>query len=75
VKQPKTRRISSKRRPSDVHSPRQAKQPALTEEWWNSWRRANALGWEYLDAVTGLFRVNVDALTSATRFMTPFRPQ
>jgi hypothetical protein len=54
---------------------RQARQAALTEEWWSSWRRANALGWEYLDAVSGLFRMNVDALTSATRFMTPFRPQ
>jgi len=75
VKQSKTRRISSKRRPGDVHPARQARQAALTEEWWNSWRRANALGWEYLDAVTGLFRVNVDAMTSATRFMTPFRPQ
>lgn len=75
MKQSKTRRISSKRRPNDVHPPRQARQAALTDEWWSSWRRANALGWEYLDAVSGLFRLNVDALTSATRFMTPFRPQ
>jgi hypothetical protein len=47
----------------------------LSNEWWISWRRANALGWDYLNAVSGLFRLNLDALTSASRFMTPFRPQ
>ena len=51
-----------------------APQPALTEEWFDSWRRANALGWDYLNAVSGLFRVNMSALTGATRFMPPFPP-
>jgi hypothetical protein len=46
----------------------------LTDEWWQSWRRANALGWDYLNAVSGLFRVNMSALTSATRFMPPLPP-
>ena len=40
---------------------------ALTEEWWSSWRRANALGWEYLNAMSGLVRLNMDALSQATR--------
>jgi hypothetical protein len=67
-----------------VHLPRQTgsartalpAQAGLSDEWWSSWRRANALGWDYLNAVSGLFRMNVvDAFNSATRFMTPFRPQ
>jgi hypothetical protein len=40
---------------------------ALTEQWWSSWRRANALGWEYLNAISGLLRLNMDALSQATR--------
>lgn len=46
---------------------------AFTHQWWNSWHRANALGWEYLDVASGLFRLNVEALTSATRFISPQR--
>jgi hypothetical protein len=75
VKQSKTRRIPIKRRANEVHPARRTGQVVLTEEWWSSWRRANTLGWEYLNAVSGLLRLNVDALTSATRFMSPFRPQ
>jgi len=75
-KQPgrRTRRRASSKRPSPP--PRPARQLAgplgLTEEWWQSWRRANALGWDYLNAVSGLFRVNMSALTGTTRFMPPF---
>ena len=43
-------------------------------KWFDSWRRANTLGWDYLNAVSGLFRVNMSALTGATRFMPPFPP-
>ena len=52
-------------RPADSRSP---------TEWFDSWRRANTLGWDYLNAVSGLFRVNMSALTGATRFMPPFPP-
>ena len=44
----------------------------MTAQWFDSWRRANALGWEYLNAVSGLFRANMTALTDATRLMPPF---
>jgi hypothetical protein len=40
---------------------------SLTNEWWSSWRRANALGWEYLDAMSGLVRLNMDAFSQVTR--------
>ena len=40
---------------------------SLTEQWWSSWRRANALGWEYLNAMSGLLRLNLDALSQVTR--------
>jgi hypothetical protein len=40
---------------------------SLTEQWWSSWRRANALGWEYLKAMSGLMQLNMDALSQATR--------
>jgi hypothetical protein len=40
---------------------------SLTEQWWSSWRRANALGWEYLNAMSGLVRLNMDALSHVTR--------
>ena len=46
-------------RPTEVTS--------LTEQWWSSWRRANALGWEYLNAMSGLVRLNMDAFSQATR--------
>jgi hypothetical protein len=45
---------------------------ALSDEWWSSWRRANALGWDYLNAVSGLFRLPFTTLAS-TRFMSPFQ--
>ena len=47
---------------------------ALTAQWFDSWRRANTLGWDYLNAVSGLFRANMSALTDATRLMPPFPP-
>ena len=40
---------------------------SFTEEWWSSWRRANTLGWEYLNAMSGLLRLNMDALSQVTR--------
>jgi hypothetical protein len=77
-KQParKTRRRTSSKRPPKTPQPAPAfaQQAALTEEWFDSWRRANALGWDYLNAVSGLFRVNMSALSGATRFMPPFPP-
>jgi hypothetical protein len=45
---------------------------AFTEEWWSSWRRANALGWDYLDAMSGLMRMNLSAITRASRLVPPF---
>jgi len=42
---------------------------ALTDEWWSSWRRANALGWDYLNAAFGLMRLNMDALSRASRLL------
>jgi hypothetical protein len=47
------------RRPTELTS--------LTEQWWSSWRRANALGWEYLNAMSGLVRLNMDAISQVTR--------
>lgn len=77
-KQPsrKTRRRTPSKRPPKTPQPALAFAPpaALTEEWFDSWRRANALGWDYLNAVSGLFRVNMSALTGATRFIPPFPP-
>jgi hypothetical protein len=70
------RRSPAKRRATSAHPARPPVLPTVfTEQWFDSWRRANALGWEYLNAVSGLARMNFDALTSATRFMTPFRAQ
>ena len=75
-KQPsrRTHRRTSSKRPSKTPQPARAlaQQAALTEQFFDSWRRANALGWEYLNAVSGLFRANISALTDATRFMPPF---
>ena len=51
---------------------RETELAALTEEWWSSWRRANALGWDYLDAMSGLMRMNLNALTRASRLVPPF---
>jgi hypothetical protein len=55
--------------PASTVPPPQAVRPVevFTQQWWSSWRRANALGWEYLDAASGLFRQNMAALASATR--------
>ena len=70
---------SPSRRPSSKHhapiAP-QARSPAelaaFTEQWWSSWRRANSLGWDYLDAMTGLMRMNLDAFSRASRLVPPF---
>jgi hypothetical protein len=43
---------------------------SLTEEWWRTWRRANEIGWAYFNAVSGLMRLNIDALTRASRVAT-----
>jgi len=77
-KQPgrRTRRRTSSKRPSKTPQPARAvtQQTALTAQWFDSWRRANALGWEYLNAVSGLLRANMSALTDATRFMPRLPP-
>jgi hypothetical protein len=65
-----TRRPSTKRRTSVSPPARKAvEMKALTEEWWSSWRRANALAWDYLDAVSGLMRLNMSAFTRASMFL------
>jgi len=78
AKQPgrKTRRRTSSKRPPKTTPPARAlaQQAALTAQWFDSWRRANALGWDYLNAVSDLFRTNISTLTSATPFMPPFPP-
>jgi len=56
---PPTALIAPERRAAELTS--------LTEQWWSSWRRANALGWEYLNAMSGLMRLNMDALSQVTR--------
>jgi hypothetical protein len=71
------RRTPSKQRPAPLPATpaRQAaaEHLAFTDEWWKSWQRANALGWDYLNAVSGLFRLPFNAMTGATRFMSPFQ--
>jgi hypothetical protein len=47
---------------------------AFTEEWWSSWRRANALAWDYFDAVSGLMRLNMNAFTRASMFVPTLPP-
>ena len=65
-----TRRQPAKRRASPSPPARQAAElTAFTEEWWSSWRRATALGWDYLDAVSGLMRLNMNAFTRASMFV------
>jgi hypothetical protein len=64
------RSTSSSSRPrTATHAAQQAATAtaAFTDEWWSSWRRANALGWDYLNAAFGLMRLNLDALTRAGR--------
>jgi hypothetical protein len=82
VTSPKSPARNPPRRPSAARRARgtpparpPARPAAFTEQWFDSWRRANALGWDYLNAVSGLVRLNLDALTSATRFVSPFRFQ
>ena len=71
-----TRRPSAKRRTAVAPPARQAAAlTAFTEEWWSSWRRANALGWDYLDAMSGLMRLNMNAFSRASLFVPPFVPQ
>ncbi|HXU01498.1 MAG TPA: hypothetical protein VN903_10915 [Polyangia bacterium] len=63
------RRSTSKPRSTSTHAARPpADLPAFNTEWWSSWRRANALGWDYLNAVSGLMRLNLDVFSRATRF-------
>ena len=67
---PGSRRRSSttKHRPTTPHPERRLSElSAFTEEWWSSWRRANALGWDYLNAMSGLVRMNMDAFPQVTR--------
>jgi len=68
-----TRRHAAKRRPTPSSSPapQAAELSTLTEEWWSSWRRATALGWDYLNAVSGLMRLNMNAFTRASMFVPP----
>jgi hypothetical protein len=52
-------------------SPNTAAQSAqlsfFTDEWWSSGRHANALGWNYLNALSGLMCANMNAVTRASR--------
>jgi len=74
-----TRRTPVKRRATPPTPSRPAPRPgeltAFTEEWWASWQRANALGWEYLNAVSGLLRLNMNAFARPTFFVPPFVAQ
>jgi len=71
-----TRRPSAKRRTTTAPPERQAPElSAFTEEWWSSWQRANAIGWEYLNAVSGLMRLNMNVFTRAPFFVPPFVSQ
>lgn len=70
---PSSRRRSSttKHRPVSASTHPERRLPelsAFTEEWWSSWRRANALGWDYLNAMSGLVRANMDAFSQVTRW-------
>jgi hypothetical protein len=65
-----TRRQPSKRRPpQSPPAPQAPELTALTEEWWSSWRRANQLGWDYLNAVSGLMRLNMNVLARPSLFV------
>jgi hypothetical protein len=71
-----TRRPSAKRRPTISSPAAQTRElSAFTEEWWSSWRRANALAWDYFDAVSGLMRLNMNAFTRTSLFVPPFVQQ
>ena len=75
-----TRRPSGKRRHPTSPSTHSPAPPAVdlsafTEEWWSSWRRASALGWEYLNAMSGLMRLNLNAFTRTSLFVPPFTSQ
>lgn len=71
-----TRRPSAKRRTAIASpAPRAGELSTFTEEWWSSWRRANTLGWDYLNAVSGLMRLNMNAFTRASLFVPPFVAQ
>jgi hypothetical protein len=56
------------RRPTAPLERQASELSAFTEEWWSSWRRANALGWDYLNAMSGLVRMNMDAFSQVTRW-------
>jgi hypothetical protein len=71
-----TRRPSAKRRTASASpAPQTGELSAITDEWWSSWQRANALGWEYLNAVSGLMRLNMNVFTRAPFFVPPFVSQ
>jgi hypothetical protein len=70
-----TRKPSSKQHAPHAPEARSpAEMTAFTEQWWSSWRRANALGWDYLDAMSGLMRMNLDAFSRASRLVPFARP-
>jgi hypothetical protein len=70
-------RRASASKPSTQSQPARASagMANFTEEWWKSWRQANALAWDYLNAVSGLMRLNMSAFTRVppipTLFQTP----
>ena len=71
-----TRRAAAKRRALPSPSERLTGElTSFTEEWWSSWRRANALGWDYLNAVSGLLRLNMNVFTRASLLVPPFVAQ
>lgn len=66
---PSRRQSSTKHRATPAHPERRAPElTTLTQEWWSSWRRANALGWDYLNAMSGLVRLNMDAFSQVARW-------
>jgi hypothetical protein len=71
-------RRASASKPSNHSHPARASSPqlaAFTEEWWKSWRQANALAWEYLNAVSGLMRLNMSAFARVPHLPMPFQTQ
>jgi hypothetical protein len=72
-----SRRASNNKPPTQQNSARasSAELASFTEEWWKSWRQANALAWDYLNAVSGLMRLNISALTRVSRFPPLFQGQ
>ena len=68
-----SRRPSATKPHTRPHPARAAPELAsLTAEWWKTWQQANALAWDYLNAVSGLMRLNMSALTRVPGIVTPF---